>query len=418
MRVDRPRFSGWSVVAGVLVALTLCGTSMAASTFGVLTARWSQTFGWDQADMSGALSIFLVCALLAVPLAGRAVDRFGSRRVAAVGVIGFAFLIASGALIRGSMVQVYVFYAFMGLIGAFTNPIVYLRALSLWFDRRRGLALGVAVSGQGIGAAVLPWLTQRLIQTLDWQLTLLVLAGVLLVIILPTVLLLVRDDPFQAGQTADGDPAPDPKAAAYKASLGLTVGEALKNRAFWIILVIFALVGFTNYAVLGNIVHLLTKASSLTISQAALIQSISGVSLLVARVLFGTLMDRYHAPYVGAVGILMAVLGSWLLLDLPGMGMAAIVAAILLGAAAGAETDLLTFLVGRYFGPKALSQIYSWHNVAFLLGAALGPPVFALALVSAAGALVPILGLMIANLVAAGLLVALGAYPRWEPRPH
>ncbi len=415
MRVDRPRFSGWSVVAGVLVALTLCGTSMAASTFGVLTARWSQAFGWDQADMSGALSTFLVCALLAVPLAGRAVDRFGSRRVAAIGVVAFAVLIASGALIRGSVVSVYVFYAFMGLIGAFTNPIVYLRSLSLWFDRRRGLALGVAVSGQGIGAAVLPWLTQRLIQTLDWRVTLLVLAGVLIAVILPTVLLLVRDDPAQVGQTADGDPAPDLKTAAHKAGLGLSVGEALRSRAFWIILVIFALVGFTNYAVLGNIINLLTKASSLTVAQAALIQSISGVSLLVARVLFGMLMDRYHAPYVGAVGILMAVAGSWLLLDLPGMGLTAVVAAILLGAAAGAETDLLTFLVGRYFGAKALSQIYSWHNVAFLLGAALGPPVFALALAAAGGALVPIVGLMIANLAAAGLLVVLGPYPRWEP---
>ncbi|MDQ1193845.1 MFS family permease [Brevundimonas vesicularis] len=418
MSAGKTGFSGWSVVAGVLVALTLCGTSLAASTFGVLTARWSAAFGWRQADLSGALSAFLVCALLAVPFAGRAVDCFGSRRVAAVGIVAFAALIASGALIQNSVAQVYVFYGAMGLVGAFTNPIIYLRTLSLWFDRRRGLALGIAVSGQGIGAAVLPWLTQRLIQTLDWRLTLLVLAGVLVVVILPTVILLVRDDPAQVGQFADGDPAPDTAGTAHRSTLGLTMDEALRNRAFWLILAIFALVGFTNYAVLGNMIHLLTKASSLTLAQAAMIQSISGLSLLAARVIFGMLMDRYHAPYVGAAGVLMAVAGSWLLLALPGMGLVAVLAAVLLGAAAGAETDLLTFLVGRYFGPRALSQIYSWHNVAFLLGAALGPPVFALALAGAGGALIPIIGLMVVNGVAAGLLVVLGPYPTWSRAAH
>lgn len=416
MQPAKPRFSGWSVAAGVLVALTLCGTSVAASTFGVLSARWADAFGWEQADMSGALSTFLVCALLAVPVAGRVVDRFGSRRTAMAGIIAFALLIASGSLIQGHIAQVYLFYAGMGLVGAFTNPIVYLKALSLWFDRRRGLALGVAVSGQGIGAALLPWLSQQMIQSLDWRMTLLVLAGGLILVILPTVALLVRDDPAELGQHADGDPASH--AASIASKLGLTVAEALRSRAFWLILAIFALAGFTNYAVLGNIIHLLTRESSLTVPEAALVQSISGVSLLVARVIFGMLMDRYHAPLVGAAGILLAVLGSWLLLDLPGFGLMAVLAAILLGAAAGAETDLLTFLVGRYFGTKALSQIYSWHNVAFLLGAALGPPVFAVALASAGGALVPILGLIVANLVAVALLLVLGPYPRWTAEPQ
>ena len=99
------------------------------------------------------------------------------------------------------------------------------------------------------------------------------------------------------------------------------------------------------------------------------------------------------------------------LLNIRTFGPLAIAWAVMGGAAGGAETDLLTLLVGRYFGRKALAEIYSWHNVAFLIGAAAGPPLFGAGLAVAHGLTAPVLAVGLVAVVAAGLLLLLGPYP-------
>lgn len=407
-------FRGWTVVAATAFALVISGTTFAAGTFGVLTAKWGETFRWGQDEMALGLSIFLISATVAVPVVGRIVDRFGSKRVALCGIAAMAAVMAAGTAINGSVLSLYLFYAAIGVTGAFTNPVVYLRAISLWFDKRRGLALGLAVAGQGIGGALLPTLVERLLEAFDWRMCLLILAGLMVAVIGPVVALFVTDDPARVGQFADGI-APDPDAVAAPGALpGLTLKEALRERTFWLILVILALFGVASYALLGHGVYLLTHVRSLSLREAAMLQSISGISLLLGRVGFGYLMDRIHAPLIGAVGVLMTTGAAFLLLRLDSFGPLAWTWAIMVGASTGAETDLLSLLVGRYFGKRALSQIYSWHNVAFLVGAAAGPPLFGLGLRVFGGAEIPIMGVGAVAFTAAVLLLLLGPYPRLE----
>jgi MFS family permease len=130
------RFRGWGVVGAVALALTISGTTFAAGSFGILTAYLNKTYGWSQAQMAPALSTFLLCATVCVPVVGLMVDRFGTRLVACLGMAGFACVLAAGSLIR-SIGGLYLFYAALGFVGAFTNPVVYLRAIAQWFDRRR-----------------------------------------------------------------------------------------------------------------------------------------------------------------------------------------------------------------------------------------------------------------------------------------
>ncbi|WP_374574701.1 MFS transporter [Phenylobacterium sp.] len=407
-------FRGWTVVAATAFALVISGTTFAAGTFGVLTARWGKVFHWGQDEMALGLSIFLISATLAVPVVGRVVDRFGSRRVAMAGIAAMAAVMAAGVAIGGSVASLYLFYAAIGITGAFTNPVVYLRALSLWFDKRRGLALGLAVAGQGIGGAILPTLVERLMEVFDWRVCLLILAGAMVVVIGPVVALCIKDDPAEVGETADGI-APDPDAPVPAGPLpGLTLQEALGQRSFWLILLVLGLFGVASYALLGHGVYLLTEVRSLSLREAAMLQSISGMSLLLGRVAFGYLMDRVHAPLVGAAGVLMTTGAAVLLLRLDSFGPLAFAWAVMVGASTGAETDLLSLLVGRYFGKRALSQIYSWHNVAFLVGAAVGPPLFGLGLHVTGGATIPILGVGAVAFVAALLLLLLGPYPRFD----
>ena len=398
-------FPGWSLVGAVLVALMLCGTTTVVGTFGILTAHLTRSFGWTQGTMATGLSLFLLSTTIAVPLVGETVDRIGSRRTAICGVIAFAIVLAAAGWSIGSLPAFLAFYILFGLAGAFTNPIVYIKALSAWFDRRRGFALGLAVAGQGLGAAVLSPLVEYVSEVADWRFAFYLLSVALLVLVLPLILLFVRDDPTALGLAADGGGAP---AQIEEISApGLTLGEAMRTSAFWIIITVFALFGLTSYALSSHFVYLMLHRGVGTLPQIAWLSSVAGVAMIAGRLLFGWLLDRYPVPLVGAAGSLCAVAALFLLLHITTIGPVAITMAALMGMAMGAETDLLSILVGRYFGRRAISRIYSWHNVSFLVGAAAGPPLFAFLLSRFADERGPIFVLIGLGLLSAVLLLLL-----------
>ena len=134
--------------------------------------------------------------------------------------------------------------------------------------------------------------------------------------------------------------------------------------------------------------------------------------MIVGRIVFGWFLDRFPVPIVGAAGVLLSVAAQVLLLTLDHFGWGVVLMSILFGASMGAQTDLLSLLVGRYFGSQSLSRIYSWHNVAFLAGAALGPPCFSVLLARSAGLNCPVLTMTGLTLLASALMLTLGGLPQ------
>ncbi|MDR6146231.1 MFS family permease [Sphingomonas sp. SORGH_AS870] len=402
----RPLYRGWHMVGAVLVALMLCGTTTIVATFGIVTAHLTRSLGWTQGAMATALSLFLLATTLAVPVVGIAVDRFGSRRTAMAGIVAFAALLAVAGGTITSLRGLMIFYTLFGAVGAFTNPIVYIKALSTWFDRHRGFALGLAVAGQGVGGAILPMAVEYVSEAFGWRYAFYALAAALMLFVLPLVALFVRDDPAEAAVPfAD---AADPAHIDHSmAQSGLTVAQALRTRAFWIIIAVFLLFGMTSYALTANFVALMLERGAGTLPQIAMLSSLAGVAMIAGRLVFGWLLDRFPVPIVGAGGVLCAAAALAILLRVDTIGIAAVTMSVLMGIAMGAETDLLSILVGRYFGQRAISRIYAWHNVSFLLGAAMGPPLFATLRGRFASADIPILTLIALVILSAALLLML-----------
>lgn len=399
-------FPGWPLVGAIMIALALCGTTVIVSTFGLLTAQWARSFGWSQGAMATGLSLFLLSTVLAVPLVGEIVDRCGSRRTAIGGIVTFAVILVAAGLSIGSLPLLFLFYILFGFAGAFTNPIVYIKALSKWFDRKRGLALGLAVAGQGVGAALLPPLIQTAIETFGWRSAFHVTAAGLLLFALPAILLFVRDDPAEAGAYPDGAVGADGPRSAGPA-IDLMPTEAVRTSAFWIIVIVFALFGAVGYALTSQFVYLMLHRGVGTLQQIAMLLSVAGAAMILGRLFFGWLFDRYSIPLVGAAGASCGSIALLLLLGVDSVGPAAVAMSVLMGVAMGAETDLLSLLVSRYFGQAAISRIYSWHNVSFLAGAALGPPMFAALLGQFPAPTVPVAVLVAMNLLATALLLLL-----------
>lgn len=408
----RKVFYGWYVAVASGIGLGCGLASVLTATFPIFLAPLQQAFGWTAPDMFTALLLATVVVTLAAPFLGALVDRVGARRMILTGLALQAAVIASFYFQTASMATFYLRYMLVALLGLGATHVAFTRVVSLWFDRRRGLALGITLSGLGVGGFIWPLLSQWAIDTYGWRLAYLVVAAAIVVVGMGAVLLVVRDTPQSMGLLPDGDPAPPDSAAATASGGGLTMGEALRNRNFWLMFGAFLLIGISVTSVQLHLVPLLTSRG-VTPMRAATALSVLAVALVVGRLGAGWLMDRFFAPRV-AIAFLVGPIVAVLLLASGTSGTAAFVAGVLTGLAAGAEVDVAAYLTSRYFGLRHFSSVYAWFYSAYSLGAGVGPRITAGA-VASFGGYAEILYLHAALLVMAALLLSrLGTFARWR----
>jgi MFS family permease len=132
----RPRL----VVLGSALALMVCNGPMILFPFGVLVGPITAEFGWPGATLASAVVTAHVTGALAMPIVGALMDRYGVRSVALPAICCFALGFAGMSLLPGVPVLFVVGYALLGIVGAGHSTLTYARAVSTWFDARRGLA--------------------------------------------------------------------------------------------------------------------------------------------------------------------------------------------------------------------------------------------------------------------------------------
>lgn len=390
-------FRGWRVVAGAGIGLALCSSVFIGSTFSLLAAAIGTQFGWTPAQLALGASIVLFMQIFTYPAAGMLADRIGSRWAALFAITMFALgLLALSQIgmpvwhvVENPLHQYYASFLMIGLFAAGTNVVSYTRALTLWFDRRRGMAIGIAAAFQAIGATIMPIAFQRIATIADWRTALLLLAGCLLLICLPAVSTLVKDSPASLGLHPDGADSPPEGHAGGEPLPRRSLVSLLQDPVFRMLAVSFAVMGFASYALTTNAVLILTTAAGISLPQVATVQAISGASILLGRIGFGFLLDRFNGALVAFLAV---VLGGSVFVSY-GMGgsfTAIAITAVVAGVSIGGESDLMPYLAGRYFGRDAVSSVFGWFLSAFVIGAALGPVVFAQA-AALLGSSVPVL---------------------------
>jgi MFS family permease len=194
------------------------------------------------------------------------------------------------------------------------------------------------------------------------------------------------------------------------AATGLTVRQALRGYRFWVLL---SSVFFAYLAVSGigpNIIPALTD-QGLSPTQAALLQGVYGASIIGARILVGALVDRFWAPGVACLSLLLPVVGCLILSD-PAPLWAQGVAMALIGFAAGAELDLMSFLAARYFGMRHYGAIYALLYAALAVCSGTAPALFALVQDRSGSYDAAFAGAAVLFALSAFLVLALGRYPR------
>jgi MFS family permease len=143
----------WWVVVGAVTGLFVCNGPVLSFTFGVFLKPIMAETGWQRGTVSLAFAIGGVCSALTVPIIGRMMDRWSIRKVALPGIVLYAALLGLLGLSPASFLLFTLLFAVAESTSAIQTPIGYAKAIAAWFDRRRGLALGIAMSGSGWAAS-------------------------------------------------------------------------------------------------------------------------------------------------------------------------------------------------------------------------------------------------------------------------
>ena len=360
----RPTLRGWLIIAVCLLGISAGPAAFGIGSLGLFMEPFQSQFGWTRAELSAAASVLMLCSAVSMPVVGRLVDRLGARKVLipSLGVLALCMLALTQV---AALWQFMAIYVLMGTLAAGTNSVPYMRVLATWFDRSRGLAIGIAGSGTGLGFAYVPMLGQTAISQFGWQGGYVALALVLLAIVLPMVVILLQEQP--GADLTDGERPP-------ASDQGASLTEALRQRDFWLLIAIFVVLAFVLYGLIPHMVPLLTDRG-MGAAAAAGVASIFGLATFAGRILIGFLLDKFDARLIGLVFFSLSAVGLGLLwAPLPAWAM--IAPALLLGGSLGAEVDMLAYLTSRYFGLKCFAQIFGVLFGAVMVAMGLGPVVF------------------------------------------
>jgi MFS family permease len=366
---------GWRPLLASAIGTGSGVTGLAFYGFGVFVLPLVTAFGWTRGEITTAASFLVLGTAFTAPVVGALIDRFGTRRVGLLSMLAGAAGLAALSTIGGSLGAFYAAWFIIALIGGGTTPVVWTRVVNLWFDRGRGLALGIALAGSGVASMLAPPLLTRVIAEHGWQGGYLAMGGFVAFVAVPLIALLLRESPpATVHGVADGVPQPAGVASATGSLPGVELAEALRSPVFWKIAISFFVVSGVISALIINLIPLLVDRG-LDRTGAAGVAGLMGISVLVGRILIGFLLDRLSASLVAMV-VLATCAGGCVILHLPGTPMALVVfSVIMLGLATAAEVDLVAYLSSRYFGLRAYGRIYGWQLTSFYLGAALGPVV-------------------------------------------
>ena len=352
-------YPGWRIVLAGFFGVMVSFAAIVPYTFGIFLKPLAASFGWHREATSAGFSVAALTVAAASPGLGFLLDRYNPRRIILPCIAVFSAGYASLAWLTPHLSHFYLTFFVIGLVGNGTAYIGYSRAISTWFNLRRGFALSIMLAGSALGAMLLPVLAQAVITHLGWRAAYLILGMLAFAVGFPLTAAFVRERPrVQHG----GDVSQEH---------GEPVSKALSTPAFWIIA---ATVCLYAISVNGAIAHLSALLTDRGVSAAGAAWSVSiiGATSLVGRLLTGLFLDRFFGPRVSQVMLLMTVLGI-LLLSVASSLTAGLVAAGFIGFSMGSEGDITPYLLGRYYGLKRFSTLYALTWTTYAIGGAAGP---------------------------------------------
>ncbi len=354
--------AGWKLVLAAAIGFSFF--SVMTSVTGLFMAPLGKEFGWSRAMQSSGLSIAVLPTLLLSPVIGMALDRWGSRKLALPGLLLTMGAIAAISRANGSQTQWIVLWLIYGLISLSVKSTVWTTAVAGVFDKGRGLALGLTLSGTALAQVITPPVVNWLIETQGWRLAMLFtgLAWGTIAFVLCWLFLYDAHDRRRAA------PADAPELPPLT---GLSIPQALRDWSLWRIALSTFIMMVLTIGLNAHTFPILTEAG-VTKSNAAWLMSLFGVAGIVGKLVTGYLLDRHPPNWVGGITLGITAFAFLFLLEGVRSVPAIVFAVVVNGYAAGTKLQIAGLLTTRYGGLKNFGAIFGVMAALIALGSAIG----------------------------------------------
>lgn len=427
---------GWPVLSAAAVGVGLGLSPLPFYTIDVMVGPLSAEFGWTRGQVYSALAIYTLGAFFMSPVIGWLAERFGARRVALISIVTFSLSMMALSLNTGSIPLYFALWFLLAVAGVGTLPITFTRPINNWFDKRRGIALGIALIATGVFGALAKSFAQYIVSTDGWRAAYVLLGLLPLIIALPIAYLSLRDISDQSARDAaitrfklpvlgislagavwliymslkfvwpqylaQGLALQNVMAFAFMALIlvpplammifpintappdvsreggrivlpGMTLGETVRTWRFWLLAVCFVPISYALGAIIPSLVPLLAS-KGFSVPDAVGLATLTGLAVLMGRLVGGWLIDHFWAPGVAFIFLASPALALYFLTGEVSPAVATL-AILMIGFGAGVEYDFMAYLVSKYFGMKSYSAIYGALYGFFAAGAGFGPTI-------------------------------------------
>jgi MFS family permease len=378
--VKQPHASSKIYYGWIIVAVSMISTTFwfgIRTSFSVFYVPLLEQFHWNRGESAGVQSVALLSYTFLAPVVGGLIDRFGPRRVIVPGIFLFSFGLALSSRLE-SLLQFYVFYGIVMGSGITCIGIVsYSAILAHWFEKKRGLASGIAVSGMGLGTFLFVPLSQHLISAYGWRDTFIIQSVLALVILLPLNFFWLRHTPHDLGLLPDGRKEDPFENSVLRPVQGeenrVSLDRIMRTKSFWYLLIFPSLAVVGVYVVLVHNVRFLIDKGISPMS-AALIFAVAGGISSFFRIFWGYISDRIGREKTYTLGMISISLGalSLLLLDRVTGKVLVYSFMIFFGIGWGATAPMFMAAAADLFRGKVFGLVYGLVEGVIGIGAALG----------------------------------------------
>jgi MFS family permease len=339
-------FYGWYVAASTFLTLLITvGVPFYGMPF--FYDHFIREFGWTRAQTTSGIALATV---LIQPLGGLLVHRYSPRKMIAFGAAMLLLSLALFGMQTGSLLLYYGAWCVFMVGYIYSGPVPNQVILTHWFRRKRGLVVGLAYLGLGIGGAISQkFVALPLIEHFGWRIALVVI-GLMMLLLTPVLIWIVRDRPADKGLFADGDAAPAPEAAIPPRTLRDLAG----HRGFWLL----AFGSFCSIGAIGSVnQHMKLLFQDARLSPATVADTTFWIltASLAGRVVMGWLADRINKKSVMVASYLFVASSIPLLYIVARAGMPQLFA-VVFGFGLGADYMMIPLMAAQLFGPNSLAR--------------------------------------------------------------
>ncbi len=350
----RQKFHGWKVLS--LAAFSqMVSVGFTVYLIGLYIEPLARAFDATPGQLGWASSIFMLVASGLGPLLGYWVDRGEVKRLMSLGALllglGFIALSLCASLLQAALACIFLIGPGAALLGIVTAGAM----LSQWFERRRGLALGIAAAGISIGGFAMPPLAAFLFESYDWRIASQLFGAFILLTLLPGCWFIAVAKPADMGQFPDGLEPPPGASAVQAASATDSFSGLLRRADFWLITAAVGSVSFSSISIITYLIPF-SREQGIDLQLSAFMLSVYAGSAFFGKFVYGWLADKFApARLLTSVAAVM-ILGLVPMLQLEQLALY-IASISVLGLGVGGLMPVWASLVARNFGPQAFGRV-------------------------------------------------------------